>query len=331
MAKNSRGIPPVRRLLWPSLEAVREHGDFVAIEEHDQAVAEKLRLNDDQLALLHGKGPETEFRNRMKLARTYLKGIGTLEKSSRGDWVLTDLGRRVGKDEVMRLQRALRKQVREARTAREAECSEGGGDAATVVGGSWTYGLLRLLEREDHPGAHYQHVASLVAVAIAVASLAYTATRDYVAVEGPRVYLREQTASASLSYNTETGEYTGYMYSQVTIENVGDRIAQLATVSWEPLAEPNLRVDDALLHVSDEQDSDISTMHPKTGAVGDPASGVRNPAIEPGSSQVFYVYFRDAPRDNAEERISLILVNIEFQDGSSLRIRPHVTVSGGSI
>jgi len=152
MAKSSSGVPPVRRLLWPSLEAVREHGDSVTIEEHDEAVGEKLRLNDEQLALLHGDGPETEFRYRMKWARTYLKGIGTLENSSRGVWVLTDLGRRVGRDDVASLERAWRKQMREARAAREAESSDDGGAAGAEVEGSWTDDLLRRLAEVSPEG-----------------------------------------------------------------------------------------------------------------------------------------------------------------------------------
>jgi hypothetical protein len=43
---NSTTAPPVTRMLWPSLEAVREHGDSVTIEEHDEAVADKLALSE---------------------------------------------------------------------------------------------------------------------------------------------------------------------------------------------------------------------------------------------------------------------------------------------
>jgi hypothetical protein len=50
-------IPPPAHMLWPALEAVREHGDSVTIEGHDEAVAQKLALTDEQLNELHNDGP----------------------------------------------------------------------------------------------------------------------------------------------------------------------------------------------------------------------------------------------------------------------------------
>jgi restriction system protein len=111
-------VPPPGHMLWPALEAVREHGDSVTIEEHDEAVAEKLGLTDEQLSELHNDGPDTEFRYRMRWTRTGLKNAGTLANSSPGVWVLTDLGRTVDEAELEELAKRSKAQAREARGAR---------------------------------------------------------------------------------------------------------------------------------------------------------------------------------------------------------------------
>ena len=90
----------------------------MTIEEHDEAVAEKLGLTEEQLGELHNDGPDTEFRYRMRWTRTGLKNAGTLAKSSPGVWVLTDLGRTVDEAELEELAKRSRDQAREARSAR---------------------------------------------------------------------------------------------------------------------------------------------------------------------------------------------------------------------
>jgi restriction system protein len=149
VADASTTVPPVSQLLWPGLVSVREHGDSVTIEEHDDAVADKLGLTDEQLSELRGDGPRTEFSYRMAWARTWLKGAGVLENSSRGVWVLTDRGRSVDSEELPELVKSWRKKTREVRAARgESEEPEDVDDPAT----SWTDDLLERLSEISPEG-----------------------------------------------------------------------------------------------------------------------------------------------------------------------------------
>jgi Mrr N-terminal domain len=49
-------------------------------------------FSDEQQAVPHNNGPETEIGYRLAWARTYLKAMGLLTNSSRGVWALTDQG-----------------------------------------------------------------------------------------------------------------------------------------------------------------------------------------------------------------------------------------------
>ncbi len=139
MADASTRVPPVSQLLWPGLETVREHGDSVTIQEHDDAVADKLGLTEEQLSEARSDGQRTEFGYRMAWVRTWLKGAGVLDNSARGVWVLTELGRNVEENELPELVKAWRKKTREARLAR-GESDEP--DEADEASTSWTDELL---------------------------------------------------------------------------------------------------------------------------------------------------------------------------------------------
>jgi restriction system protein len=140
---NSTTAPPVTRMLWPSLEAVREHGDSVTIEEHDEAVADKLALSEEQLSELRGSGPQTEFRYRMAWTRTWLKNVGALENSGRGVWVITNLGRKVDQSELPKLRKTWRRQLRQERAARAD--TEESDEPEEESEASWTDELLQRL------------------------------------------------------------------------------------------------------------------------------------------------------------------------------------------
>ncbi len=56
------------------------------------------RFSEEQQAVLQKDGPETEIRYRQAWARTYLKGMGLLDNSSRGVWSLTEAGKRLLSD-----------------------------------------------------------------------------------------------------------------------------------------------------------------------------------------------------------------------------------------
>lgn len=110
-------FPTYDSMMNPLLEAIKSLGGSGTIEEIDSKVAEIMNLSDEQLEILQnpGKGGRTKFEYRLAWTRTYLKGYGILENSSRGVWALTTLGRRTDKvdeKEVVRIVRELQKKER---------------------------------------------------------------------------------------------------------------------------------------------------------------------------------------------------------------------------
>jgi restriction system protein len=103
-------VPPYHELLWPALLAVDELGGSASIGEMVEAVVKRERFTDDQQAVLHNDGPETEIGYRLAWARTYLKGMGLLTNSARGVWSLTDAGAALLNDATD--ERAKRERVR---------------------------------------------------------------------------------------------------------------------------------------------------------------------------------------------------------------------------
>ncbi len=85
-------LPQYHQLLWPAMLAVSELGGSSSISEMVETVVKRESFTDEQQAVLHNDGPETEIAYRLAWARTYLKGMGLLTNSARGVWILTDDG-----------------------------------------------------------------------------------------------------------------------------------------------------------------------------------------------------------------------------------------------
>lgn len=85
-------IPPYDRMLWPTLQAIKQLGDSGSKQEIDDRVIEIAGDTEAQQNILHGDGPETEIRYRLAWARTYLKKVGALDNSGRGVWEITEIG-----------------------------------------------------------------------------------------------------------------------------------------------------------------------------------------------------------------------------------------------
>ena len=85
-------VPQYHEFLVPALRAVSDLGGSSSISEMVDSVVGEGRFTDEQQALLHNDGPETEIGYRLAWARTYLKGMGLLTNSQRGVWALTDKG-----------------------------------------------------------------------------------------------------------------------------------------------------------------------------------------------------------------------------------------------
>jgi restriction system protein len=138
-------IPQYSELLWPTLQAVRDIGDSGTIGEIVEKVIELEQFTEEQQAVLHGEGPSTEIEYRLAWARTYLKGMGTLNNSERAVWSTTELGRTITRDEIAALHASYLVQLREARKAKRAARAEQGDELSEDAERTWKQQLLEML------------------------------------------------------------------------------------------------------------------------------------------------------------------------------------------
>jgi len=140
-------LPTYRDLLWPTLRAVREIGDSGTIEEIVERVVELEGFTEEQQAVPHGDGPQTQIEYRLAWARTYLKGMGALNNSERGVWSTTELGRTMTSEDVVTRHTAYKSQLREARRAKRLARAEqeDGLEEDESVPRDWKERLLEVL------------------------------------------------------------------------------------------------------------------------------------------------------------------------------------------
>ena len=148
-------VPPKAELLWPTLVAVFIVGGSASISEITVEVIAGEDLDETAQSQLHLNGPQTELEYNLAWARTYLKGMGLLENSSRGVWSLTEEGHGLlggdAPDEliegiVRRRYDAYIAQIRERRAARVSvpEAQEQVEDASEIER-SWKDELLEAI------------------------------------------------------------------------------------------------------------------------------------------------------------------------------------------
>ena len=95
MSKGNGGsteIPPYDKMLWPTLQAIKQLGDSGSKQEIEDRAIEIAGYSEAQQNVLHGDGPDIEIQYRLAWARSYLKKVGALNNSSRGIWEITELG-----------------------------------------------------------------------------------------------------------------------------------------------------------------------------------------------------------------------------------------------
>jgi restriction system protein len=112
---NSVNVPTYDSMMNPVLEALRALGGSATIEEINSKVAELLKLDDEQLQILHVRGRGSEVDYRLAWTRTYLKAYGLLQNSSRGVWSLTAKGREIEHVEPREVVRTVAAQQRKGR------------------------------------------------------------------------------------------------------------------------------------------------------------------------------------------------------------------------
>jgi restriction system protein len=92
MRNDQAGVPTKEDLMLPTLRAVHALGGSGSIGEIEGQVASTEGLSEDEQAVPHLDGPQSELQYRLAWSRTYLKGMGFLDNSQRGVWSLTDSG-----------------------------------------------------------------------------------------------------------------------------------------------------------------------------------------------------------------------------------------------
>ncbi len=93
-------IPQYHELMWPALQATKHLGGSATIQEMNERVIATEGFAEEQQAVPHGDGRQSELEYRLAWARTHLRGIGALENSARGVWAVTDRGRAITAEEM---------------------------------------------------------------------------------------------------------------------------------------------------------------------------------------------------------------------------------------
>jgi len=138
--------PSYYDLLWPTVQAVIAIDGSGRIDEINRTVIEREGYSEEQQAVLHGDGPQTEIEYRLAWARTYLKGMGLLENSARGVWSVTEKGRTASDNELADLHAEYARSARErSRARRRQKATDVAEDPAADDQRDWKEELLDVL------------------------------------------------------------------------------------------------------------------------------------------------------------------------------------------
>lgn len=84
-------VPKYDEMFIATIKALQELGDSGTNGEIEGKVANILELSDRDISEMH-RGNKTKFSYRLAWTRNYLKRYGLIKNSSRGVWLLTDVG-----------------------------------------------------------------------------------------------------------------------------------------------------------------------------------------------------------------------------------------------
>lgn len=87
--------PSNRRLAWGTIHVMRSLDRPATIYEIKDRLATFLGVPPGRRGIRHGRGLGAEFDNRVRTILTNLKYLGAICNNSRGEWVLTKVGRKV--------------------------------------------------------------------------------------------------------------------------------------------------------------------------------------------------------------------------------------------
>lgn len=147
-------IPSHSAMFGDVLSTLREMDGSGTIAEIDSRVTDKLiasgRLTEEEALQPHDQehGERTEVAYRLAWARTFLKGAGYLENSSRGVWALTSAGRETETLNPQAITRAVQRKEEEVTLNAGAEPIL----QSEIVEPAWQINLLSIL-RKIEPSA----------------------------------------------------------------------------------------------------------------------------------------------------------------------------------
>jgi hypothetical protein len=100
--------------MWPALQATKELGGSATVCEMNERAIAAAGVTEEQQAVPHGDdGRMSEVEYRLYWARTHLQGIGALDTSARGVWVVTDRGRSISEPEMRATNKAWQDSLQE--------------------------------------------------------------------------------------------------------------------------------------------------------------------------------------------------------------------------
>ena len=141
------GVPSVKELMNPTLQAIRQAGGRALIGEITESVIRDLGLSENDASQPYGNGRQTELEYNLAWARTNLKKYGLVANSSRGVWSLTPSGQGTGNIDPQEVYRANWKAERVGRESgkRPDSTVPGGSETEEDPEGSWKDHLLEVL------------------------------------------------------------------------------------------------------------------------------------------------------------------------------------------
>jgi restriction system protein len=172
-AMTSPTIPAYHEYSLPTLRAVDDLGGSGSISEIVDAVTKAQAYTEEQQAVLHKNGPDTEIGYRLAWARTHLKYFGLLSNSARGVWAITEEGTRFLHDPAStdeqrerRLQEFRAAHVKAAAIERAARTRQAPTNAADDLDaspeddtGDWKERLIATLTAETFSPAAFERLA----------------------------------------------------------------------------------------------------------------------------------------------------------------------------
>jgi hypothetical protein len=102
-------VPSFQELIEPAFEALKDLGGEAHIRDIENRVAEKIKLTEDDLQVIHDGG-RTKFNYNLAWARTYLKLANIIERLNRGFWKIKEdkIEISINAQEILSVVRALR-------------------------------------------------------------------------------------------------------------------------------------------------------------------------------------------------------------------------------